>query len=147
MKRTLKRYRLVLLVLAATVAGGLIASGASQKRSPLQQYMRQKLEHAQYALEGLALEDFKLIEKNATAMRKLSEDARWRITPNLDYLRRSAEFQDLAAELAAKAKARNLEGATLAYVQLTINCVNCHKLVRDERLVALGPRETDRDRR
>ena len=74
MKRTLKRYRLVLLVLAATVAGGFIASGASQKRSPLQQYMRQKLEHAQYALEGLALEDFKLIEKNATAMRKLSED-------------------------------------------------------------------------
>jgi hypothetical protein len=147
MKRTLKRYRLVLLVLAATVAGGLIASGASQKRSPLQQYMRQKLEHAQYALEGLALGDFKLIEKNATAMRKLSEDARWRITPNLDYLRRSAEFQDLAAELAAKAKARNLEGATLAYVQLTINCVNCHKLVRDERLVTLGPRQTDLERR
>jgi hypothetical protein len=147
MKRTLQRYRLVLLVLAATVAGGLIASGASQKRSPLQQYMRQKLEHAQYALEGLALEDFKLIEKNATAMRKLSEDARWRITPNLDYLRRSAEFQDLAAELAAKAKARNLEGATLAYVQLTINCVNCHKLVRDERLVTLGPRQTDLERR
>jgi hypothetical protein len=147
MQRTLKRYRVVLLVLAATVAGGLIAYGASQKRSPLQQYMRQKLEHAQYALEGLALEDFKLIEKNATAMRKLSDDARWRITPNLDYLRRSAEFQDLAAELAAKAKARNLEGATLAYVQLTINCVNCHKLVRDERLVTLGPRETDRERR
>ena len=36
MKRTLKGHRLVFLVLAATVAGGLIASGAGQERSPLQ---------------------------------------------------------------------------------------------------------------
>ena len=147
MKRTLNGHRLVLLALAATVAGGLIASGAGQERSPLQTFMRQKLEHSKNALEGLAVEDFPLIAKNAMAMRQLSEDARWRITPNLDYLRRSAEFQDLTAELAAKAKARNLDGATLAYVKLTMNCVSCHKLVRDERLIALGLGEGDRGRR
>ena len=147
MTRTLKGHRLVLLVLAATMAAGLIASGEGQERSPLQTYMRQKLEHAKNALEGLAVEDFALIAKNATAMRELSEDARWRVSPNVNYLRLSAEFQDLAGELAAKAKERNLDGATLAYVKLTMNCVKCHKLVREERLISLGPREADRRRR
>jgi len=147
MKRTLKEHRLVLLVLAATLAGGLIASGAGYERSPLQQYMRQKLEHAKNVLEGLAVEDFALIAKNARAMRELSEDARWRVSPNINYLRLSAEFQDLAGEMATKAKERNLDGATLAYVKLTMNCVKCHKLVRDKRLISIGPREEDRGRR
>jgi len=147
MKRTLKGHRLVLLVLAATLAGGLIASGNGQERSPLQKYMRQKLEHAKNVLEGLAVEDFALIAKNARAMRELSEDAQWRVSPNVNYLRLSAEFQDLAEEMAAKAKERNLDGATLAYVKLTMNCVKCHKLVREERLISLGARDADRGRR
>jgi cytochrome c556 len=147
MKRTLTRQGLVILLLGAIVGGGVIASGAGQERTPVQKFMRQKLDHAKNVLEGLSLEDFKLIEKNATAMRELSEDARWRISPNINYLRLSAEFQDLAAELAARAKANNLDGATLAYVKLTMKCVSCHKLVRDERLISLRPGEEDRGRR
>ena len=147
MKRTFKGHRLVFLVLAATLAGGLIAAGEGQERSPLQKYMRQKLEHSKNALEGLAMEDFALIAKNATAMRELSEDAQWRVSPNINYLRLSAEFQELAGEMATKAKERNLDGATLAYVKLTMNCVKCHKLVRDERLISLGRGEADRGRR
>ena len=81
--------------------------------------MRQKLELAKNALEGLAVEDFALIGKSATGIRQVSEDARWRISPNANYLRLSAEFQDLADELAATAKEKNLDGATLAYVKLS----------------------------
>jgi cytochrome c556 len=143
MKRTLKRHPLVLLVLAVMLAGGLIASGKGQERTPLQKYMRQKLEHAKNVLEGLAMEDFASIAKNATAMRELSEDARWRVSPNINYLRFSNEFQDLAGELAAKAKERNLDGATLAYVKLTMNCIKCHQLVREGRLISLESREAD----
>jgi hypothetical protein len=29
-----------------------------------------------------------------------------------------------------KAKDKNIDGATLAYLRLTMNCVNCHKYVR-----------------
>jgi hypothetical protein len=100
--------------------------------------MRQKLEHAKDALEGLAVEDFALIAKSSKSMRELSEDARWRVSPNVHYLRLSAEFRDLADELGAKAREKNLDGATQAYVKLTMSCVKCHKLVRDERLVSLG---------
>ena len=34
------------------------------------------------------------------------------------------------AKLIRAASDKNLEAATLAYTQLTISCVNCHKLVR-----------------
>jgi hypothetical protein len=138
-KPPLNGHYLGILALAATLAGLCIAAGAGQKRSPLQAFMRQKLELAKNVLEGLAVEDFALIAKNATRMRELSDDAQWRVSPNNDYLRRSAEFQDLADELSAKAKERNLDGATLAYVKLTMSCVKCHKLVREERLISFRP--------
>ena len=47
-----------------------------------------------------------------------------------DYIAFTTEFQRLADEMALKAKEKNLDGATLAYLRLTMNCVNCHKYVR-----------------
>jgi hypothetical protein len=35
---------------------------------------------------------------------------------------------------------RTSAGATLAYVKLTMNCVECHKLAREQRLISLAPR-------
>jgi hypothetical protein len=43
----------------------------------------------------------------------------------------SVEFQQLTDEIAAKADQKNLDGATLGYVQLAANCVRCHRHVRD----------------
>ncbi len=42
---------------------------------------------------------------------------------------RDFEFANKALVHASREK--NLDGATLAYVQLTLSCVNCHKVVRD----------------
>ena len=106
-----------------------------EPRGELRKFMRQKLEHSKGVLEGLALEDFDMIVRNADSMRTLSQDSRWRVSPNINYLRLSSEFQDLSNELIRTAKKRNIDGATLAYVDLTLNCVKCHKLVRDERLL------------
>jgi hypothetical protein len=131
----------------AALGWGLIASSEGQAQNPIQKFMRQKLEHAKNVLEGLTVEDFALVANNARAMRELSEDARWRVSPSVNYLRLSAEFQDLAGEMEAKAKEKNLDGATLAYVKLTMACVKCHKLVREQRLVSLGPFEKRPGRR
>jgi hypothetical protein len=35
------------------------------------------------------------------------------------------------------AKDKNLDGAALAYVQLTMSCVNCHKYVREIRMTRI----------
>jgi cytochrome c556 len=96
-------------------------------------FMRQKLEFAKLALEGVTLENYDLITRNARALRKLSSAAEWEVPtiPNAtDYVVFTGEFQRLCDELATKARDKNLDGATLAYVRLTMSCVNCHKYVR-----------------
>jgi hypothetical protein len=121
----------------ATLSVALSAASHAQQGKALRQFMRQKLDYAQRVLEGITLEDYALVAKNAKDLRTLSEDAQWRVSPNLQYLRLSSEFQSLADDLAQKARDRNLDGVTLGFFKLTNNCVACHKLVRDERLVTL----------
>ncbi len=107
-------------------------AGQPAKRSR-GEFMRQKLEFSKNVLEGLALEQYALVEKNAKALKKLSEAAEWEVPmiPNAtDYVALTSDFQRFADDLARNAKAHNIDGATLAYLKLTMNCVQCHKYVR-----------------
>lgn len=95
-------------------------------------FMRQKLDFSKDLLQGLALEDFEMIADRARSMRKLSEAVEWEtvVIPGTDYARYNLEFQNLSADLGRQAAARNLDGAIIAFNQLTLNCVQCHKFVR-----------------
>jgi hypothetical protein len=137
--------RVGLLALLTALACVLSATGQGEQRGSLQKFMKRKLDLSKAVLEGLTLEDYALIAENARALRELSEDAQWRVSPNVNYLRLSNEFQDQAGDLTEKAKARNLDGATLAYVQMTMTCVKCHRLVRDAHLVTLGDTRADQN--
>jgi cytochrome c556 len=53
-----------------------------------------------------------------------------------EYSQRSAEFRRAADALTEAARKRNLDGATLAYVDVTTKCVSCHKYVRGVRIAA-----------
>jgi hypothetical protein len=132
--RALGRALLLMLPLCAAAL-----PVAAQVHRDLEQFMRQKLELSQGVLAGLAREDYALIAKNARALKALSEDAQWRVSPNINYLRLSSDFQAQADDMARMADARNLDGAALAYVQMTIGCVNCHRLIRNQSLVSLNP--------
>jgi hypothetical protein len=48
-----------------------------------------------------------------------------------DYVTFTREFQQLTDEMAKKAREKNIDGAALAYLRLTMNCVSCHKYVRE----------------
>jgi len=95
--------------------------------------MRRKLEFSKNVLEGLSLEQYPMIEKNAKALKVLSQAAEWEVPmiPNAtDYVALTSEFQRYTDDLVKAAKQSNIDGATLAYVKLTMNCVQCHKYVR-----------------
>jgi hypothetical protein len=127
------------LATVVVVQGGAPVHVQGQVQGNLKSFMRQKLDHSQRILEGLTVEDYAMIAQGARALEELSRDARWQVSPNINYLRMSSEFQDQAAELAAKAKQRNLDGASLAYVRMTLNCVKCHQYTRDNRLTRRDP--------
>jgi hypothetical protein len=96
--------------------------------------MKEKLEHAQKVLEGIALNDFDCIGKHGKDLLLLSQKAEWKVLPTPAYLLYSNEFQRSAEKLIKDAREKNLDGATLAYMEMTMTCVRCHKHVREERM-------------
>jgi hypothetical protein len=134
----MRRAVVVLAVIVALGGGlGLASRGFGQPpKGKLTVFMRPKLEHSKAVLEGLSLENFELIDKNARALKDLSESAEWKVSPNITYLRYSIEVQRLADELIEQASRKNVDGATLAYLQLTMTCVNCHKYVRQNNIIS-----------
>lgn len=119
----------------ATVIWVTHVARAQQQLPPTRviEFMRPKLNYAQRILEGLTTENYGMIAENARALTKLSDAADWSVLPSLDYSTHSTEFRRLSSELTRAANKRNLDAATLAYVQLTMNCVDCHKHVRTTR--------------
>jgi hypothetical protein len=125
----------IALGLAAIVLSAASRAAQEGVRRPHSraEFMRLKLDYSKQVLEGLTLENYETISKNARALKRLSEAAEWEVPtiPNAtDYIVFTNEFQRLADELARNAKERNIDGATLTYLRLTMNCVNCHKYVR-----------------
>lgn len=97
--------------------------------------MRAKLEASQSTLEGLVMEDFDEIARQAVRLQAMSRRAEWNVIEGKIYQQLSTEFRDSAGRMATAARERNLDKASLAYVQMTINCLNCHKVVRGAKLV------------
>jgi hypothetical protein len=140
-----RRHSLARLVSAAALLTGVAAvaawcaagpfAGAAQQ--PGQQpdqvavFMRAKLGHSQNVLEGLALEDFDLIGRGAHDLSLASQASSWQVLQTEDYARQSAEFRRSCDSLRSAAKAKNLDGAALAWMEVTMKCVQCHKYVRD----------------
>ncbi len=131
-------------VLVATL---MIAHGFTQKTDNVEEFMRAKLVHSQKVIEGLTTENFEMIAKNAQEMSLLSQATTWQVLQTPGYMQRSGEFRRSVDALTEAAKKQNLDGATLAYVDVTLKCVECHKYVRgvrnarldDERLPQFAP--------
>ena len=89
-----------------------------------------KLDDSKNIVAGLATEDFDLISKSAQDLMTLSQDAEWNVIQSQAYFRMSSEFRSSTERLRDAANNKNLDGATLAYFEVTLSCVRCHKYVR-----------------
>lgn len=132
----MKMKPLFLAVLLAVAAGISVGLAQSKRNRAAKEFMRDKLELSQRVLEGLATEDFDLIIAKGTRLSAMSQEANWRLFENPDYDQQSVIFRRHVSSLVKAAKDKNLDAATLAYVRMTMSCVDCHKLVRGK-LVAL----------
>ena len=99
--------------------------------------MRKKLQNSQKVLEGIAVNDFKMISKHADELIDLSKQVEWKVLKTPQYEIHSNEFRRSAETLIKNAKDKNLDAAALTYVEMTLTCVRCHKYVREERTTRL----------
>jgi hypothetical protein len=109
-------------------------------KDPAQQHhywMDKKLEWSQSILGDLAKADWDKMGQDARKMRTLSKiEGRFRRTDQDDYRAQLAVFDQANNELVHAVDQENIDGATLAYMHLIHSCVNCHKLVRNDKPVA-----------
>ena len=124
---------IVVLAVAAVTGSRPTADESTMRPDQVAVFMRAKLAHSQNVLEGLAIEDYDLIDKGAQELSLASEDASWQVLQTEDYARQSADFRRSCDSLRKAAKSHNLDGAALAWMEVTMKCVQCHKYVRDVR--------------
>src|SRR5262245_43993554 len=121
-------------VWGVVVVGVWMASGRGQQPDKDRNaFMQLKLQTAQQALNGIAVGDFDQIEVHAGDLARLSKKAEFQLMKTPEYGRHSENFRLSAEAMGKAARAKNLDGTALAYVQLTLNCVVCHKYVREAR--------------
>jgi cytochrome c556 len=126
-----RRHWLTALAVAALAVSVVSLAPAQPKTSrATKEFMREKLALAQRVLEGVTMEDYALIESRAKRLSAMSQEAPWQVLENPEYTQHSLTYRRQADALVRAAKEKNLDGATLAYVRLTMSCVDCHKFVR-----------------
>jgi hypothetical protein len=129
----MKRFPAAVIVTCMVLLAGTIArlfAGAVQGQGNVKTFMRAKLEHSQKVVEGLTTENYAMIAKHASQMEVLSQEAAWQVLQTPEYRQQSLEFRRAAQSLREAADKKNLDGAALAYVDVTMKCVRCHQNVR-----------------
>ncbi|MBX7166081.1 MAG: hypothetical protein K1X74_07000 [Pirellulales bacterium] len=122
------------LVAAAVIAATATIATAQEPEGeqPMSVWMKRKLEASQHTLEALALEDYDMIRKSAESMYNMSRlEGLVRRRDTADYRTQLRIFRDANQQLMTAADDHNLDAAALAFTQLTLSCVNCHKQLRN----------------
>jgi cytochrome c556 len=105
------------------------------------EFMREKLDHSKNVLEALTEEDYFTLNKHAKRLSAMTQEAKWQAFQNPDYVQHSTAFRRHANALTKAAEDKNIDAATLAYVRLTMSCIDCHKFVRGKLIGATSATE------
>lgn len=123
--------RFMAVCLASAITLGLLCNLhlAAEKDEAPKSDMEKKLRYSTNILAGLVEEDFDKILKNSSLLNKLGE-RKWLENESPRYRAQNQVFWTTADSLTRAAEEKNIDGATLAYTQMTVSCVNCHKVIR-----------------
>jgi hypothetical protein len=141
----MKRALVVLIPLAVIALSVMVFTlrddvsaqdGETEAVSQQQGLMVKKLNSAQGLLTALAIGEYDGMVGHAEDLTQISLQAQWSAPYSTIYAKFGDQFRDGLAQVADSAKARNIDGAALGYVQMVFACVNCHDVVRDRQGVA-----------
>lgn len=138
----LARTRIIGGLVAITAAGiltGLSGTGEDQPdviskngSDHSSGVMKDKLRFTHQLLTSLAREDFSTLEKNAKNLNRIARK-QWIANPAPEYRVQLQIFWTTLEGIESAAHRKDIEEATLAYMQMTLSCVKCHKVIRRER--------------
>jgi hypothetical protein len=98
---------------------------------PMSFWMEKKLEYTKKLLEALTMSQYDEIESNSEQMRLLGKIEGFVRRRSPAYTAHLQSFDLATREMTRQARAKSIEGATLAFHQLTTSCVACHQTLRE----------------
>ena len=133
------KSRLVFIALLSltALAVGPAGSRPQEKKAPQKNeeraaIMKKKLTQAHKLLEGLTLQDFDKLKSAADELAALRRQAAWMAENTLEYQQLSIDFQRNIESTQRAATEKNIDAAALAYIDMTMTCVKCHKHIREQ---------------
>ncbi|HTN74063.1 MAG TPA: hypothetical protein VL096_02405 [Pirellulaceae bacterium] len=122
----------------SVVALTILLANTTQAAGPaeLKLFMRAKLDHSKNLLEAITTENFDAIAKESQKLMVLTLAEQWQVLQTPEYEQQSRDFRRTADAIRHAAEKKNIDGAALGYLELTMKCVNCHKYIKKERMAA-----------
>lgn len=143
-QRTLAAAAL-LTVVSLTALGLSAVPVPSQDHAPrtddddeAEMFMRSKLSMAHKIIDGLATDDFTLVESGAVELANLADAAAWKRPEDRYYSYYSGSFEQAARRLIDAAQSESPEQSVYAWVGVQFSCTACHQHVRRVHRVAVG---------
>lgn len=123
--------RLIAIAAVALIAGSSTSTGQAP---PLQRLMREKLEHSQAILAAVVTSDWQALDAHSRELERIANDPAWTVLRTPEYARYSANFLRATQDLRDAATRLDQETAPVAFVSLTLSCVQCHRYVARARV-------------
>jgi hypothetical protein len=121
--------RLLVICLGLLGLTSFLSPQNEREASPAMEVMWRKLDLSHDALDALALEDFEALEAYASDPVSLSDAAREFIPDSEAYRDENRELRRAASNLGRAARFQDVDAAALAYMELTLGCVGCHRML------------------
>lgn len=137
----MRRLILLIVVIVFVVAlfgpmflGFGIRAAEPPKPVDVNALMQKKLTYAQKVLEGIALADLDKVGDNAKELALLSKQVEFMVLKTPQYELHANNFRRALEDIQKGVNQKNLDAATLGYMDMTMSCVRCHKHVREVRI-------------
>ena len=125
--------KILLLIVGLVCFSGAAVQEQEKYQKDTSKMMLKKLEYSKDIMEGLTVENFDKITEAAQNLMLMSHEAEWKVVTTPEYLKASSEFRATVSRLREAGKKKNLDGATIAYFEVTLNCVRCHRQLRQNK--------------
>lgn len=129
----IKLQRVLCVGVAALTVTASIATASAQTVA-LKRLMQQKLEHSQSILAAVTTSNWGEMQRQSEALIQVTKDPAWMVMNTPEYARQSQAFVRAAEDMLDAARRRDLDAAPLAYVSMTLSCVQCHRYVARARI-------------
>ncbi len=144
MNRTIVSSAMVIpAALVVSLAFGAMQQTGNQQKvkdaASLDPFMQLKLVHSKDILEGLATEDFEMIAKGAQSLTALSLESSWNVYTTEKYLQQSSDFRQSLKIIKEGAHEKNLDRAALGYLNMTVQCLECHRYLKTAQTTDKNP--------